>query len=523
MRLVKIEDILSIIAWKMKSYILIETSKKNKYLFDKKRKKAILCHPLFYFILTLVERGIDPGQWLKQFTGDQVEVNEEGKFPKKEVIYYYNKYQILKENGYFSDYHQENFLSGRLTPEMIESALANTRLITYEVTDKCGMNCAYCGYGQFYANYDERQNKTMDITMAKQLLKYIEHLLNSSLNRSHDREISIGLYGGEPLLYFPFIEKMVSYVSELKLKHNRFNFVITTNGLLVEKYMDFLAEHQFNLLISLDGSEKNNEYRVFKNGKPAFGTIMKNIDALIAKHPEYFKKRVNFNAVLHNKNSVSEVFNFFKTYFNKIPSISSLNTNGIADDKKKDFEKTYLNVNKSLYASEEYPIIEKEMFIRLPNIQAISSFLHDNNDFSFQDYNHLLSSNYSQERIPTGTCIPFSKKIFVTVNGKLLACERIGHQFELGRVDKDGVFIDFSKIAKNYNRWFDKLSKQCSVCYNADHCTQCIFNLKISDKDIHCNRFVNRKDYTHYLTKYFNYIENTPGIYPRIFKEVLLE
>jgi sulfatase maturation enzyme AslB (radical SAM superfamily) len=60
------------------------------------------------------------------------------------------------------------------------------------------------------------------------------------------------------------------------------SFAITTNGLLMEKYMNFLVENDFNLLISLDGNAKNNRYRVFKNGKPAFKKILENIRALQA-------------------------------------------------------------------------------------------------------------------------------------------------------------------------------------------------------------------------------------------------
>lgn len=35
--------------------------------------------------------------------------------------------------------------------------------------------------------------------------------------------------------------------------------------------------------------------------------------------------------------------------------------------------------------------------------------------------------------IPTGTCIPLVKRMFVTVTGKILPCERIGQQFALGK------------------------------------------------------------------------------------------
>lgn len=55
-----------------------------------------------------------------------------------------------------------------LTPAQIYYSLANLRQITFEVTDACNLKCKYCGYGEFYDDYDRRSNKMMPFTMAKQ-------------------------------------------------------------------------------------------------------------------------------------------------------------------------------------------------------------------------------------------------------------------------------------------------------------------------------------------------------------------
>jgi len=52
-------------------------------------------------------------------------------------------------------------------------------------------------------------------------------------------------------------------------------------------------------LISLDGNAENMAYRVDLSGNPSFDIIIKNIDTLRNKYPDYFEKKVNFNAVLH--------------------------------------------------------------------------------------------------------------------------------------------------------------------------------------------------------------------------------
>lgn len=108
------------------------------------------------------------------------------------------------------------------------------------MVDFCNLECAYCTYGKFYKNYDRRERKKMNPGTAKTFLNYLLELLNSPLNQSHDRFINIGFYGGEPLLNPPFIHEIVEYVLQLKAVHNRFRLNMTTNGLLLERYMDFL-------------------------------------------------------------------------------------------------------------------------------------------------------------------------------------------------------------------------------------------------------------------------------------------
>ncbi len=48
-----------------------------------------------------------------------------------------------------------------------------------------------------------------------------------------------------------------------------------------------------------------------------------------SKYPDHFNKKVNFNAVLHNRNSVVSITDFFKKEYGKVPSIGALNDMGI--------------------------------------------------------------------------------------------------------------------------------------------------------------------------------------------------
>lgn len=505
---------------KSRSYVRIKTQNGNRYILDDQIRKSILCHPLFYIILEMVEKGIDVHEWLAKETGDLIDITEIGSTPKSEILYYYKKLQMLSENGYFKSVDQKEELSGKITPEDVKHNLANPPIITFEVTDRCNLKCKYCGYGEFYSNYDQRQNRNLDIKLAKKLLLYLQELWNSPLNISHDRNIYIGFYGGEPLMNFPFINGIISFLKDFKLHHNRLSYSITTNGLLLDKHIDFLQSNDFNLLISLDGSEMNNSYRTTESGYPSFYQIMENIRNLKNQFPGYFKKKVNFNSVIHNKNSIPEVFKFFKEQFNKFPTISSLNTNGIKKEQIDAFRKTYSNPLKGFWESDDYSTIENEMFIKLPNIKSLTTFLHNKTDFTFRNYNELIYPQNKVKLCPTGTCSPFMKKIFVTVSGSILCCERIGTNYKLGEVSEKGVTIDFEGIANRYNQWFDKIREQCSTCYNSSLCDQCLFYLPLEDTQPLCNKFMNYQQYSSYVSSQMEYLEKNPEIYQKIFKKV---
>ncbi len=508
----------------IKSCSLLETDKKNKYFYDSRMKRTQLCHPLLFHMLKLSSGGKDIESWMENLGEFPIEIDGVGRFSKKEFKYYYQKYLILKENGHFTLSTQEEKLAGVAEPETIERNLANSKQVVFEVTDNCNLNCHYCGYGKFYSDYDLRANKKLDTRSAKQLLDFLVTLWNSPSNNSLDSTIFIGFYGGEPLLNFPFIKAIVEYIEHLDAHRNRFAFSMTTNGLLLEKYMDFLVEKKFKLLLSLDGNEKNTAYRRFKNGKPAYKTILANVKALQKKHPDYFLRNVNFNAVLHNKNSVSDIYHYFKKNFGKTPSIGELNTTGIQESHKKEFRETYTNVYESLHQSEDYRPIEEDMFIKLPEASAVVKYLNFGSDFCFTDYNGLLYSCNDAERTPTGTCSPFSKKIYVTVNGKILPCERIGQQFGLGTVTPEGVELDCVKIAKKYNAYFDKLRKQCHACHNASTCIQCLFNLDTIDKKkTVCHGFMAEEKLARNLAANISYLEKHPKAYSKILREVTVD
>ena len=173
--------------------------------------------------------------------------------------------------------------------------------------------------------------------------------------------------------------------------------------------------------------------------------------------------------------------------------------------------------------SENYGEIESEMFLSSPTFQSATVFLMQHSEFKYENYNELLyGKTENNQAYPTGICLPFSRKVFITVNGKILPCERIGHQFALGEITNDSVNLDFEETAQKYNTYFAKLNTQCSRCYNSKSCIQCIFNLQDIEKNkCSCNGFMNEEKFQSYKNTQLSFLARHPDAYSRIMDDVI--
>lgn len=66
-----------------------------------------------------------------------------------------------------------NGMEKYISAEDISYQLANLKQLTFEVTDACNLKCKYCAYGEFYNDYDQRDNKTLSLPAAIQLIDYL--------------------------------------------------------------------------------------------------------------------------------------------------------------------------------------------------------------------------------------------------------------------------------------------------------------------------------------------------------------
>ena len=503
----------------MKNLLHIHTSThQNDYFYDMNDARLVYVHPLIKNMILQEREGA---------VLDEENMEEMGKrFPEYEIddiLYYLKKYRYWRSSGLYNDVgeYSQNY-STKINPLHIKQQLANISQIVFEVTDNCNLKCYYCGYGQLYNFYDERKRINLDKEKAFHLIDYFADLWKSSFNISVGKEVCISFYGGEPLMNVPLIQEIITYLESKEIPDLKFYYAMTTNGVLLRKYADFLVEHDFHLLISLDGNRQNNSYRILKNNASSFDLVYDNISYLRDRHPEYFRKRVNFNSVLHNRNSVADIYKFIKKEFDKLPAVGELNTMGVREDAKKEFTKAYRNTIESLHQHEDYAAIEEDMFVLLPDSKSMVYFIHRYTGNVFNQYNDFFLEKKSKAFFPTATCFPFSRKLFMTTGGKILQCERIAHKYSLGSVDEEGVHIDYQSMADKLGFWYSKLEKQCKHCFRLGACSQCVFYVdKLEEKPV-CPGFATVEALEAQFGSTLYHLEENRTEYGRIIKEIAI-
>ena len=306
---------------------------------------------------------------------------------------------------------------------------------------------------------------------------------------------------------FDLITKIVSYVEGLKITTSpKFVYNMTTNAMLLDRYMDYLVEHNFSILLSLDGDKEGDYLRVDKHNHASFDRVFSNIKKLQVKYPDFFAERISFNSLLNVKSSAEDIYNFIFREFGKTPAISSISINGVRKDKIDEF--------KTIYKSyDEQNMLSKMLKDKSLHYKDLGFFFYYHLENAYRQYCDLLMTKKSRTiKIPTGTCIPFFRKMFITSNGDILVCERIGLQHVLGHVS-DKVDLDFDKVVETYNGYYSFIKQQCAQCYHADDCPECFLQFPFSSGGPVCPSLFDEERQKQHLGNIVSTLEDDPSCF----------
>ena len=143
----------------------------------------------------------------------------------------------------------------------------------------CNLACKYCFAEE--GTYHGQPRELMSEEVGKRALDFLIENSGSRVN------LEVDFFGGEPLMNFEVVKKLVAYGREREKETGKnFRFTLTTNGMLLnDEVIDFCNEEISNVVLSLDGrKEVNDLMRPTPNGKGSF-------DVIVPKFKRFVEKR----------------------------------------------------------------------------------------------------------------------------------------------------------------------------------------------------------------------------------------
>ncbi len=374
-------------------------------------------------------------------------------------------------------------------------------LMSLSVTERCNLRCKYCVYSGAYIGRRDQVSREHDMTWetAHAALDYFLDHLGRQFSQPQ-----VNFYGGEPWLNWPLIRRCVAYLEDRSPKSR---FGATTNGtLLSDELADYVAEHDFNLFISLDGPRvAHDRNRINCAGHGSFDRIWSNIVRLHRRHPEYYARSVHFLATLETGSDYESALAFFIGYpdlfapgqvrFGSVLPLESVRPMQRVDE-------AYVRLIERFRAK----LIAGETEDRE------SKFLQSIFDGAYQ---RIHRRNVSMRGLGrhchcSGSCFPGYYRLFVRTDGVLQMCEKLNDKMTIGNV-LTGVDVErVLDIYGLFSRLYD--NDHCRNCWAIRFCDECFTNASWTDgqfdtilHDERCER--NREYWKRHLISYCTLVE----------------
>ena len=173
----------------------------------------------------------------------------------------------LTEKGFLVDNSVHSFAEN-MVEEMRNSKsylFQATGLHIFVLTNQCNHACLYC---------QASASNTKKNFMSGETAEYAVRAALSSRNPN----LSFEFQGGEPLLNFDTIRRIVEYTEEIKGDRNVTYSIVTNLTLITEEMVRFFIDHNVSISTSLDGpKELHDMNRPLFNGKPSYDKVVDSI------------------------------------------------------------------------------------------------------------------------------------------------------------------------------------------------------------------------------------------------------
>ncbi len=298
------------------------------------------------------------------------------------------------------------------------------------VTEACNIRCSNCVYGGAYDGKRKHNNARMSPQTAR---RAIDHLAAHSARAEYP-------------------------------------FRMTSIALLwTEEILDFLAEYEVDLVVSLDGPrEVHDRNRVGPKQDGTFDRVMANLERLQQRHPDYFLTRVSLNAVATAPLDLVALDRFFSRFPIQV-SISSVEPRGFAGAGPAPIEAVgWPQMREKFLKGCLERVFDRPSFKREGYNFVYYLFIRD-----MQRLRHRVPmAGFPEELASFGNCVPGVERVFVNARGDFETCEKTDGcaLMTLGDLETG---IDPAKGREIHDRFNGMAFEHCRSCFNLRQCRIC--------------------------------------------------
>lgn len=391
---------------------------------------------------------------LSDITAKMTAKYKEQSVTEEEMQEIYGDIRELEENGtlFSEDVYKDGVIDFKKRQTVVKA-------LCLHIAHDCNLACKYCFAGEGEYKGDR---SLMSYEVGKKALDFLV------ANSGSRRNLEVDFFGGEPLMNFDVVKKLVAYGREIeKEKDKNFRFTLTTNGVLLnDDIIEFANKEMDNIVLSIDGRKEVHDYmRPFKNGAGSYDLII-----------DKFKK------VAESRNQTKYYVRGTFTHYNLdfVKDVLSLADEG--------FEQ--ISVEPVVAGPEEpYAIREEDIPVICEGYDALAKEMlkrkKEGRGFHFFHYMIDLSGGPCVYKRLSG-CGSGTEYLAVTPWGDLYPCHQfVGEeQFCLGNVDegiRNTELRDTFKLCNVYAK------EECRNCFAKFYCSGgCAANA------YHCHNDINK-------------------------------
>jgi len=345
--------------------------------------------------------------------------------------------ELIEAETLFSEDIYEQYVEEFTNRESVVKALC------LHIAHDCNLACRYC-FAEEGEYHGKREIMSYEVGKAA-----LDFLIQNSGGRYN---LEVDFFGGEPLMNFQVIKKLVAYGRSMeKPHHKKFRFTLTTNGVLLnDEVIAFANKEMSNLVLSIDGRrEVHDLMRPHRGGQGSYDEILpKFIKAAESRNQMDYYVRGTFTR--NNLDFSNDAIHLADLGFEQI-SIEPV----VADEK----EEYAIRREDIPVILEQYDILAQELLRRKKEGRGVN-FFHFMID---------LSGGPCVAKRLSG-CGSGTEYLAVSPSGELYPCHQfVGiPEFLLGTVDTGVTNMECRDKFKSCNVY---AREKCRTCFAKFYCS----------------------------------------------------